>query len=285
MRSAPPAFTLVELLVVITVILVLLAMLVPALDQAIYQAELATCAAQLGGVGKGVTVYAVDYKRRYPLRPGVEANDENHQPHDLVAGVWGPGIEMTTDQRALIKGMFSLKMLVDPLTQEVDLERQEEGLPQIVMTGYCMWWGWGYRGERKMARLGDRFTWTGLADPQAAGDPRTARFDLLVSDRHHLKIASEAQTSHPDKNGTLVSMRLQNSTDNPWIPAFQVTQSFWYGRGSDQHGPMDMSYTHADGSVSRLTDQAPYDSRTFATPERLGTSSDGRFWLFIPESR
>src|ERR1041385_7231650 len=76
-------FTLIELLVVITVIVTLLAMLAPALDQAVYQAELAVCAAQLGGMGRGVLTYAASYKRHYPARPGVVSNDDQFQPHDL----------------------------------------------------------------------------------------------------------------------------------------------------------------------------------------------------------
>ena len=40
---AQSAFTLVELMVVITIIVLLLALMMPALDKAVYQAELASC--------------------------------------------------------------------------------------------------------------------------------------------------------------------------------------------------------------------------------------------------
>src|SRR5688572_10349268 len=67
------AFTLVELLVVVSVIAILIAMMAPALDKAVYQAELAVCGAQMKGICYGITVYTSDYRRQYPNNPGVEA--------------------------------------------------------------------------------------------------------------------------------------------------------------------------------------------------------------------
>ena len=48
-------FTLVELLVVITIIVILLALLAPALDKAIYQAELAVCGTRVRAIATGCT--------------------------------------------------------------------------------------------------------------------------------------------------------------------------------------------------------------------------------------
>src|SRR5258708_15496333 len=56
------AFTLIELLVVVTIIVVLLALLTPALDKAIYQAQLARCAAQIKGIGAGATAYSTEHR-------------------------------------------------------------------------------------------------------------------------------------------------------------------------------------------------------------------------------
>lgn len=44
-------FTLIELLGVVVIIVVLLALLVPTMDKAIYEAELAVCAAQQKAIG------------------------------------------------------------------------------------------------------------------------------------------------------------------------------------------------------------------------------------------
>src|ERR1041384_539065 len=60
------AFTLVELLVVVSIITVLLALLTPALDRAIYQAELTTCGAKLKGISTATLAYAVANARCYP---------------------------------------------------------------------------------------------------------------------------------------------------------------------------------------------------------------------------
>src|SRR6266478_4856578 len=83
----PQAFTLIELLVVVTIIVVLLALLTPAVDRAIYQAELARCAAQLHGICAGVQVYAAENKRWYPQRHGNNADQNSYwEPNRLYDG-------------------------------------------------------------------------------------------------------------------------------------------------------------------------------------------------------
>lgn len=51
------AFMIAEVLVVITIVVVLLSLLARALDQAIYQAELATCAANMKGATSELHVH------------------------------------------------------------------------------------------------------------------------------------------------------------------------------------------------------------------------------------
>src|SRR5688500_17775374 len=65
MPRGPRGFTVVELLVVVTIVVMLLALLAPALDKAVYQAELTMCAARLKAHATSATVYAVDHRRRY----------------------------------------------------------------------------------------------------------------------------------------------------------------------------------------------------------------------------
>jgi len=61
------AFTLVELLVVISIIAVLLAVLMPSLNRAREQAKRVTCASNVKQIGLGLTMYALENNDNFPL--------------------------------------------------------------------------------------------------------------------------------------------------------------------------------------------------------------------------
>ena len=71
-RRALPAFTLVELLVVVSTIGLLISILVPALSRARFQARLTVCGGNLRQLGVGVAAYAVD-QGAIPNGPHVQA--------------------------------------------------------------------------------------------------------------------------------------------------------------------------------------------------------------------
>src|SRR5687767_10218211 len=66
-HGLPPAFTLVELLVVIGIISVLIALLMPALGRAREQARAVTCASNLRQVGLAFVMYAGENKQWFPF--------------------------------------------------------------------------------------------------------------------------------------------------------------------------------------------------------------------------
>ncbi len=66
--STRSAFTLVEALVVVTIIAILMALLMPVLEQAVYRAELVVCAGNFKGICTTVTIYTSGNKRFYPDR-------------------------------------------------------------------------------------------------------------------------------------------------------------------------------------------------------------------------
>jgi len=61
------AFTLIELLVAITIIVALLAMIAPALDQAVNSAMLTRCLTNQHATTQGLTLYLMDHRRTYPV--------------------------------------------------------------------------------------------------------------------------------------------------------------------------------------------------------------------------
>lgn len=61
-----PGFTLIELLVVIAIITILAALLLPALNSAMYQARIVSCISNLKQINVGITLYTSDSKRWYP---------------------------------------------------------------------------------------------------------------------------------------------------------------------------------------------------------------------------
>lgn len=88
-RPGRPAFTLVELLVVIGIIAVLLGILLPALSAAQEQARQIKCASNLRNVGNGIAIYLAENKQIFPpayLYVGHRIVDGNQTPTQAVQG-------------------------------------------------------------------------------------------------------------------------------------------------------------------------------------------------------
>ena len=90
------AFTLVELLVVISIIAMLLAILMPAMSRARRTAQAITCAANMRGVGLGMFAYVADFQYFpasyiYPSNPdggySIENQDTSH-PYGYLNWTW-----------------------------------------------------------------------------------------------------------------------------------------------------------------------------------------------------
>jgi prepilin-type N-terminal cleavage/methylation domain-containing protein len=81
-------FTLVELLVVITILAILMAMLMPALVRAKYTAKTTLCVAQLKQFGTGASLYGSDKNGKIPPREntGTGAIVQIGYPHEMIRG-------------------------------------------------------------------------------------------------------------------------------------------------------------------------------------------------------
>ncbi len=227
------AFTLIELLVVVAIITILLALLMPALDKAVYQAELTVCGARLKAITTGVTSYATGNKRSYPNRPGVTL-DGGYQPVFLLDNAY--------DDRVLLRPYMPINTtLEDPLCAKVDLE--DTAASVYVFAGYDLWFGWNYHpngiSQKGMNRMGDRFTWD-------------RSFNLLAGDYDILQDGQFAVGSHPDRDGLMVNSPFQNRTSGGNI----CTYSQWGASNAKPRGLIDMNFAYDDGSVRRLNGMA-----------------------------
>ena len=152
-------FTLVELLVVITIIVILLALLAPALDQAIYQAELAVCAARQDGLLTIFHAYAADEgRRKYPSGINQDGGDRTFfVPMDMVRIVEASAgnnrspraTSLTTWGGTLTTGIVP-QMLVDPSYR--DFGYRSERLGYVI--------GYQYLGGRPfVSKANNGTTW------------------------------------------------------------------------------------------------------------------------------
>jgi type II secretory pathway pseudopilin PulG len=243
-----PAFTLVELLVVITIIVVLLALLAPALDKAIYQAELTLCMTQQRNIVGGVSQYALNYRRQYPPRVGSGGGSVNNAIayQDLGSGQY-------LDERPALRPYLDINLLVDPLTEPVDLDQTDPYKQSSVHASYNLYYGWRFaeniseaRGARRM-RMGDTFTYDGR------------RLKVMTADWDRVnKVDVENLGSHPDHGGIRVNKVRQDEPVDDALPVAagiaSLVISWWDNRQVFERPPVDTNAAFEDGSASTAYD-------------------------------
>ena len=246
------AFTIVELLVVVTIIVVLLALLAPAMDQAVYQAELATCGAQKDVVAGAVLTYAAENKRVYPRRPWVDQGIGER----AVTLNWNDPHTDDLDSRSLLRPYMKLNHSLNcPLVKPIAIDVPDARERTIILSTFGLWFGYGYRGFDRMKRIGDRFSYA------EAGGP-TQRFNVVAGtwDGHYFD-RQEDYASHPDHDGKSQNTPVENVPS--LVAAYPASFSFWFSRGGAQgrRGLIDANYAFDDGSVRR------YNAVKWAMPD------------------
>jgi type II secretory pathway pseudopilin PulG len=182
------AFTLVELLVVVTIIVVLLAMLMPALGAATYQAMLVRCAANQRLTANAAIQYAFNARGFYPPRPRTTNGGLQAWAIHLPATADTPAFDMKPVMRQQL-GLDPNKVFQCPLIEPIDLD---ERLPdEFVYGNTALWFSWRYTDgttpQPGMYKLGDRFEWRGRA------------YNIMVSDIDLVRPSPTGnQTAHPD---------------------------------------------------------------------------------------
>ncbi len=269
------AFTLIELLVAVAMIAALLTLLTPALDRAIYQAELAACMAQLNGVVAGATVYANDYKQQYPHRRLALTSGQNsfRKIADPQFNVVAPGVRW--DLRPLIRNYMRVASLSDPLSPEVDLDTKAH--PNVrISSSYLLYFGVSYQNEQGMFKTTDSWTC------------QSRRFRLMASDNDLLsEDQTTASASHPDGDEVLAPGVLQDVADQEQN---YNTASGWVTDGSTyKRGPLDTNHAYADGSVHRVNDirwddtKPEGEQRMHKLPVYFDQSNSSTRWHHAPK--
>ena len=260
-------FSLVELLVVITIIVVLLALLSPALDKAVYESELAACAAKLKAHGGIATLYAMDHRRSYLWRPAIRA-ELNWRPDYLAFTQNSPDWD---DRPGLRRYMDINAIFVCPLNKRVDFELAEQYVvdPRVTLiSSYQFWYGFRYRPLRGMFRLGDRLEW------KEGASGSVDRFSVLASDTDMANFQNRwSNVGHPDQTEFLRAAYSQ--ANGVW--------SFWarWENMVPNRGPIDRGFVFEDNSAALMREVILDDPRLIPVGEYSGltSSSATRTWL------
>jgi type II secretory pathway pseudopilin PulG len=248
------AFTLVELLVVITIIVVLISLLVPALDKAVYRAELLQCGAgRLRVLGSGVTQYAMDNRRWYPDR-GMSARTGDPSQFSITATtIYSPLVDL--DMRPFLRPYVNINNTMQcnfPGTIELDNRPPEES-DILLESSYTLWWGWQYKYENQvfqgMFRLGDRFTSLDYA-PNHPGFAVRA-FNILAGDLDGT-YPMASFTAHPDRDPAMLGV----VRFDPGVFIGRFASSWYRSTGTEDvnRGSVDHNYVFADGSSQLYID-------------------------------
>jgi len=268
------AFTIIELLVVITIIVVLLSLMAPGLSKAVYRGQLLQCAGNLKTLGAAATQYAFDNRRSYPDRDMASRQEGSSGLGFAASNLYSPAANL--DLRSGMRGRIDINKTMQcfmPGTIELD-QRPPDEQDILLESSYSLWWGWQYRylGQtyEGMFRMGDRFS---SIDYSRNYPGQVVRFFNVLAGDLDGTYPQTSYTSHPDRDPAVLSVQVFDP--GVFIGRFA---SSWYRVGPKARGLVDTNYVFGDGSTQLYTDVSSMvapSSRLHPKMARVPTTFDG----------
>jgi prepilin-type N-terminal cleavage/methylation domain-containing protein len=279
-------FTLVELLVTVAIIAILIALLAPALERAVYEAQFVVCGSKLKTGAISTVIYAMDHKRAYPYRGGVQDPDGDlWHPSLLRNGSTGAlitnaittnpnaaandpggaykGTEQTTvwDDRPVLRTYMNLNATLNDPLNVGDLDFEGSHDDSHIFAGYELWLGFQYAKSRQpygsgSAQIGHTQSGRGGQGMFRVGNrlEYAGRFySVLMSDRatERKKGEDNSQTNHMDYDHTMVEAKFQDG-NHPYAqtgPIAKMTYGTWWHPDPGVRGLVDLNFAYDNGSV------------------------------------
>ncbi|OVE77883.1 hypothetical protein BVX99_01345 [bacterium F16] len=262
-------FTLIELLIAITILLILCALLLPVLIEVKYKAKLVVCMNNQKQLATSAIVEASENNNRFSTRAATELGYTAYgAPDALKHGVAGAG---PYDDRPNLE-YISVNTLKCPFLPEYDYTNSTE---THIRWGYSLYFGWRLEGDsdaNHMTRIGQQLTFNGN------------EFDIMIADMNigynGYDGGTRAMAAHPDRLGTM-ALDL-----TPGLGRYKLEGSYF-------RGPVDLTFTRTDGSAFTIKNVAPIDSRLTKVRFKLfySFSDDGsspswtnQAWSLLPST-
>ncbi len=245
-------FSLIELLVSISVIFVLMTLLVPSLSKTIKVATNVVCNNNLKQIGNAGTVYADNSGGFYFHRRAILNNRVGH-PHILKAKAGSPWYN-----DSLVMRDYLTDDLGCPFVENVPIFDTNTNHSYRVFS-YSLYFGWRfYSSTSQLEKFGDVMT-----------DRSGKQFDIIASDHYIFNNSRQTlSTSHPGPGLTLNTVN-----DN------SRSMSYYSGEAS----VVDLNFCRSDGSVVHYSDVIPQDERLEKVAKKVNFNTNSQ-WSLMPSN-
>ncbi|MBI1368440.1 MAG: prepilin-type N-terminal cleavage/methylation domain-containing protein [Planctomycetes bacterium] len=226
------AFSLIELLVVVSIVALLVAILLPSLRQARYAARLTVCASNLHQSGLGFLGFAADHAGRYP-------EHGFNKPTALKQGA--------TDLRDAYNPYVDLNRLACPFTESIDYTHPPLAATNSVEWTYVWFAGWRFA-----------YNADGL---YGAGDTSfsngTYNFNLLAGDQLWSRVdGTFPHASHPGRDMGLLTAGANTSPATTTVSYSAASWTFirWENAANNfaAGGENDLNFLYTDLSCKTI---------------------------------